>query len=58
MFMPTIVIDGRVAGVWKRAVKRRGVEITITPFACLKRVELAAVAAAAGHYGLWGAAPR
>ena len=33
VFMPTLVLDGRVAGTWKRTIKRAGVEIVVSPFA-------------------------
>ncbi|WMT43177.1 winged helix DNA-binding domain-containing protein [Paenibacillus sp. D2_2] len=27
MFMPTIVIDGQIAGIWKRSIKSKGIDI-------------------------------
>ena len=32
MFMPTIVVDGQVAGTWKRNVKKRGMDIELYLF--------------------------
>jgi len=51
MFMPTLVINGRVAGTWKRVVKKKMVAITAAPFAPLKKAELRALAPAAERYG-------
>ena len=51
IFYPLIVLDGRVAGTWKRAFKKGTVEITLSPFASLKKKERQAVAAAAERYG-------
>lgn len=33
VFMPTIVIDGQVAGIWKRTVKKKGLEMEFHLFA-------------------------
>ena len=51
MFIPTMVIDGRVAGTWKRAFKKSGAVITPSPFKSLSKVEKVALAAAAEPYG-------
>jgi hypothetical protein len=51
MFMPTLVINGRVAGTWKRVVKKKSVVITAAPFVSLKKAEGRALAAAAERYG-------
>jgi len=32
VFMPTIVIDGQVAGIWKRTIKSKGVDIVLHLF--------------------------
>jgi hypothetical protein len=32
MFLPTVVIDGQVAGTWKKAVRKSGVTIELLPF--------------------------
>ncbi|WP_219639856.1 winged helix DNA-binding domain-containing protein [Cohnella sp. CFH 77786] len=32
VFMPTVVIDGQVAGLWKRTVKKKGIDIEIRLF--------------------------
>jgi hypothetical protein len=51
MFMPTLVINGRVAGTWKRVVKKKSVVITVAPFAPLNKAEVRALAPAAERYG-------
>lgn len=32
VFQPIMVADGEVVGIWKREIKRSGLEITLTPF--------------------------
>jgi hypothetical protein len=51
MFLPTLVIHGRVAGTWKRAVKKKSVVVTVSPFTALKKAEKEVLAQAAGRYG-------
>jgi hypothetical protein len=51
IFYPVIVLDGQVAGTWKRVVKKGSVVIILSPFAPLKKKERQAVAAAAERYG-------
>ncbi len=46
-----IVIDGRVAGIWKRTIKKNEVIIELSPFKPLKKAEDQAVRAAAQQYG-------
>jgi hypothetical protein len=54
MFQPTVVLDGRVIGVWKRAVKhttrRPRVEVRPEPFAPLSARRAKALGAAAAEY--------
>ncbi len=47
---PTMVVDGRVVGTWKRTLKDAGTIIS-NPFAPLTAVQGAALAAAARRYG-------
>ncbi len=47
----TIVIDGRIAGVWKRTLRKNAVEIELSPFTPLTEAENQAVVMAAGRYG-------
>jgi len=51
MFMSTIIIDGRVAGLWKRVFKKSSVVITPTLFGRLKKGETQALATPAARYG-------
>jgi hypothetical protein len=51
MFASTLVIDGLVAGTWRRTLKKDHVEIVVTPFHKLNRAELAALEQAAEQYG-------
>jgi hypothetical protein len=51
MFMPTIVIRGRIAGTWKRTIGRKGITIEACPFAPLNKTETRAFTAAAKRYG-------
>ena len=51
IFYPALVLDGKVAGTWKRAFKKGSVVITLSPFAPLKKKERQAVAMAAERYG-------
>nr|WP_154118825.1 winged helix DNA-binding domain-containing protein [Paenibacillus monticola] len=32
VFMPTLVVDGQVIGIWKRTFKKKGLEFVISPF--------------------------
>ena len=51
IFYPTIVLDGQVAGTWKRELKKDSVVITLSPFKPLKKKEREAIASAAERYG-------
>ncbi len=51
VFSPTVVIDGRVAGVWKRILKQKSVSITAQPFTTFTGEQDQAIAAAAQRYG-------
>jgi hypothetical protein len=57
IFNPTIVVDGQVVGVWKRALNKAALAITLSPFAKLKRAEMRAVAEAADRYGRFLGSP-
>lgn len=48
---PTIVINGRVAGTWKRTLNKKAVGIEARPFSPLTKAEKRAVADAADRYG-------
>lgn len=51
MFSATLVIDGRVAGTWRRTVKNDHVEIAVKPFGKLSAAEKDALDVAAARYG-------
>jgi hypothetical protein len=50
MFASTIVVDGRVAGTWKRVIKKTCIEITATPFTSLSKGDKIRFAEAAQRY--------
>ncbi|MFN8454889.1 MAG: winged helix DNA-binding domain-containing protein [Anaerolineae bacterium] len=50
MFMPTIVIDGKVAGLWKRVLKKDMVTISLSPFASFSQAHHQAIGTAAERY--------
>ena len=55
VFANTLVLDGRVVGIWKREVKKDKIIMTASPFAALKKVEREAFGPAAEQYGqFWG----
>jgi hypothetical protein len=47
----TILIDGRIAGTWKRTLKKSEVVIDLAPFTMLDQAQSRAVVAAARKYG-------
>ena len=53
IFNPTIVIDGRIVGTWKRMVKKKTVEIALDPFHPLSRAELDAIHVSAAEFGTY-----
>jgi len=57
VFKSTIVIDGRVEGLWQRAFKKSSVVITPTPFGRFKKAEALALAAPAARYGRFSGTP-
>jgi hypothetical protein len=57
MFAATIVINGRVAGTWKRAVRKSAVEISATPFVALTKAERNAFTEAAERYAVFMGLP-
>lgn len=46
-----LIVDGKIAGTWKRAIKKGRVEIMMNPFRTLRKEEREAVKAAAIGYG-------
>ncbi len=57
IFSPTVVIDGRIRGTWKRTLKSKAVAIEAIPFQSFTAVEEAAITAAAQPYGNFLALP-
>lgn len=57
VFLPTIVLNGRVAGIWKRTVKKDKIVIETKPFATFKKGEKDVVARAAERYGQFAGMP-
>ncbi len=51
MFFPTIILQGRVAGTWKREIKRNQVKIALNPFSGLSGEDRTLIETAAGRYG-------
>jgi hypothetical protein len=47
---PAIVVDGRIVGTWKRALRKDAVVVTLAPFTRLKRAEREAIEAATERY--------
>lgn len=50
IFMPTLVLGGRVAGTWKRTIGKKGVTVTFSPFAPLTAAETESAEEAAKRY--------
>lgn len=51
VFLPTILLDGRVVGTWKRTVRAKGVRLTPTFFQPLGQRDRRALRAAAEEFG-------
>jgi hypothetical protein len=51
MFLPTLLVDGRVVGTWKRTVAKTLVTVTANPFGRLTKSDATAFTAAAERYG-------
>jgi hypothetical protein len=51
LFRPIIVVDGRVAGVWRRVIKNGKVSVSIETFGAMSKARMRDLATAAGRYG-------
>lgn len=51
IFNPTLVIEGKVVGIWKRTFKKETVIITVSPFEALSEAEKEAIGPVAERYG-------
>ncbi|HEY2064487.1 MAG TPA: winged helix DNA-binding domain-containing protein [Gemmatimonadaceae bacterium] len=50
VFQATLVLDGRVRGLWRRSMRAKGVQIEASPFVALKASEKKAFVGAAERY--------
>lgn len=53
LFNHTIMLDGRIVGVWRRTLSKRAVNVTLQLFRALTDTQHAAVVAAAERYGVF-----
>lgn len=51
MFFPTIVYNGRIIGTWKRTLRKKAVEVALSPFYPLTGTVREQIAEAAADYG-------
>jgi hypothetical protein len=51
LFNPTIVIDGRIEGTWKRVIRKEAVDLTLNPFKKLSEAEGHALRGAIQRFG-------
>lgn len=51
VFFSTIVIDGQVAGTWKRAIKKSRIEVVAAPFGVLSKADKNRFVEAVNRYG-------
>ncbi|RKT77191.1 winged helix DNA-binding protein [Terracoccus luteus] len=51
VFKPTLVVDGEVAGTWRRVARRGGVVVEVSPFAAMSARRRRQLEAAAQGYG-------
>ncbi|MGC3991233.1 MAG: winged helix DNA-binding domain-containing protein [Chthoniobacteraceae bacterium] len=51
VFMPMLVVEGRIAGTWKRTVKKKAVAVSVLPFIKLKKSTKLEIEKAADFYG-------
>jgi hypothetical protein len=51
IFYPALVRDGRVIGLWKRAIGRQRVDVRIKPFRKIEKAEMQAINKAASVLG-------
>ncbi|HEY0071031.1 MAG TPA: winged helix DNA-binding domain-containing protein [Chloroflexia bacterium] len=48
---PSIIVDGRLVGTWKRTLKKHEVIISVSPLAPLNAAQIASISEAAERYG-------
>jgi hypothetical protein len=54
VFMPTIIIDGQIAGTWKRTIKNKGIDIEFNLFEPLEDMEESIIKTAQRYCGFMG----
>ena len=57
LFSASIVVDGRIAGLWKRSVGKSAMELALQPFRPLPKSRLPALRAAVKRYGAFVGMP-
>jgi len=50
IFNNTVIVNGRIAGLWKRNIKKNTIEIEIAPFKPLSKAANSAIASAVKRY--------
>ncbi len=51
LFNPTIVVDGRIQGTWKRLIRKDTVALSLHPFTTLNKAQAHALQRAVQRYG-------
>lgn len=51
VFLPTVVVDGRVVGTWKKTVRKNSIDISLVPFTTISSHVLDLLQTAATRYG-------
>jgi len=54
---PAVIVDGRIAGTWKRTIDKAAVTIVFSPSRALKTADRLAIASAADRYGAFVGLP-
>lgn len=57
LFRPTLLVRGRVAGIWQAAIGKGAVNLTVTPFMPLQRAAKGGLQQAAEHYAAFAGLP-
>lgn len=50
MFLPTIILDGKVAGIWKKTIKKNSIDIKLIPFTKFSKENLKEINTAMDDY--------
>ena len=57
MFLATIVINGKIEGLWKKIPRSKSLKLTLHPFVRLDEEQLTALADVIGHYATFQGMP-